>query len=166
MTLGYKQRPLSAQRGSALLAALCFATVLGLSVASYLALSYQSLTISSRGMQSMRSIELAETGFEDALWALNKNDWSGWSLSSGIARKTLSGFTYDNGVTGSVALTVNSYDGSLGARTVTADSTMTLARWDQHQPHAQFVGRIRAPLYELHGRRRLHRRGEFLLRWR
>ncbi len=127
MSLQRKASPLFGQRGSALLAALCFAAVLGLSLASYLALTYQSLSISNRNMQGTRGIELAETGLEEALYSLNKSTWTGWTLSSGVARMTLSGFNYDSGVTGSVDLTVNSYDGSLGARTITAASTLTLA---------------------------------------
>jgi len=116
----------SGQNGAALLAALCFATVLAIALTSYLTLCYRSLSLSSRSAHGTHSIELAETGMEDALWALNKNDWSTWSITDTTATKTISGFTYDNGATGSVALTITNYDGVAGPRTVTANGTTTL----------------------------------------
>lgn len=83
----------SSERSAALLAALCFATVLALALGSYISVCYTTLQMSSRTVQSTRSVELAETGMEEALWALNKNDWSGWTLSGSTATKTLTGFT-------------------------------------------------------------------------
>lgn len=122
---------LSSERGAALLAALCFATVLAIALGSYLTLCTRSLQLSTRHLSSTHSVELAETGLEEALWALNKTDWTnGWTLTGATATKTLGGFAYDNGVTGSVSLTVTNYNGSLGAttaRTVTATGTTTLA---------------------------------------
>ncbi len=112
-------------RGSALLAALCFSTVLVISLGSYMTVCYRSLALSSRTVQGTRAIELAETGMEDALWALNKNDWSAWTITGSTATRTISGFTFDGGVTGSVSLRVTSYDGSAGTRTVTVTGTAT-----------------------------------------
>src|SRR4051794_28397532 len=68
-------------RGAALLAALCFATILAISLSSYMTLCYRTLSLSTRSAQGTRAIELAENGLEDALWALNENDWSGWTIS-------------------------------------------------------------------------------------
>jgi len=138
--------PRSRQRGSALLAALCFATVLSLALGSYITLCYRTLEMSSRTMQSARSVELAETGMEEALWALNNSDWSGWSFSGTTASKTLTGFAYDNGITGSVSLTVTNFDGSGGTRTVTVTGTT-------HTPNGADLSRTltstadRAPLF-------------------
>ena len=113
----------TSERGSALLAALCFATVLALALASNITVCYRSMQLSSRNMNSGHSVELAETGMEEALWALNKSDWSNnWTLVGSTATKTLTGFTYDNsGVTGSVNLTVTNYNDNdhTGNRTVT-----------------------------------------------
>lgn len=123
--------PRAGERGTVLLAALCFATVLTLAVGSYLTLCYRSLQMSSRNMNSEHSVELAETGMEEALWALNANhstgDWTGWTISGTTATKTLSGFTYDNGVSGAVSLKVTNYTGASGTRTVTVTGTTTLA---------------------------------------
>ncbi len=80
-------------------------------------------------MQGTRAVELAETGMEEALWALNKNDWSTWTTSGTTATKTISGFSFDAGATGVINLTVTNYNGSLVGvtRTVTAKGTTTQA---------------------------------------
>ncbi|MEI6862605.1 MAG: hypothetical protein WCL04_10190 [Verrucomicrobiota bacterium] len=136
----------SSERGAALLAALCFATVLAVALGSYLTVCYRTLQMSARGVQSTRSVELAETGMEEALWALNKNDWSGWTLSGSTATKTLTGFTYDNNVTGDISLTVTSYNGTAGTRTVTVTGTT-------HTPNSADISRTltsssaQAPLF-------------------
>jgi len=118
---------LSRERGAALLAALCFASVLAIALSSYITVCYRSLQMSTRNMNSARSVELAEVGMEEALWALNKNDWTGWTLTGTTATKTVSGFTYDNGATGSVTATVTNYnDSGPGNRTLTVTGTTTL----------------------------------------
>lgn len=115
--------PVARQRGSALLAALCFATVLAVALGSYLTLCYRTLALSSRALQGTQSVELAEAGMEDALWALNRNDWSGWTITGTTATRSLSGFTFAGGVTGSAQLTVTNYSGLTGVRTVTVTGT-------------------------------------------
>src|SRR5687767_12024566 len=77
-------------RGSALLAALCFATVLAVSLGSYMTLCSRTLALSTRNMQGMQSVELAELGMEEALWALNKSDWSAWTINGTTATRTVS----------------------------------------------------------------------------
>jgi len=111
------------ERGSALLAALCFATVLAIALGSYMTLCYRTLEMSTRTLQSTQTVELAEAGMEEALWALNKNDWSSWTITGTTAKKTLTGFNFDNQVTGRVSLTVTSFDGSAGTRTLTVSGT-------------------------------------------
>jgi len=115
------------QRGSALLAALCFAAVLSLALGSYIMVCYQSLQMSSRAMHYTRSIELAEIGLEQALWSLNKNDWSGWSVASDTARTTLSGFSFENGATGEVDISITDFDNSSGTRTIYSDGVVHLS---------------------------------------
>ncbi len=111
------------QRGSALLAALCFATVLALCLASYLNLCRQTMQLSSRSLHGQRSVQLAEAGLEDALWALNRNDWSEWSISGTTAARTFGGFNFEGGVTASVQLSVSNYNGAAGPRTVTVSAS-------------------------------------------
>ena len=131
----------SKRRGSALLATLCFAGVLSLAVAGYLAVCYRSLVVSNREINSSHSIELAEIGMDEALWALNNGFDASWVFAAGNATKTLTDpefpshppypdpssvpFTYDNGAKGSVLVKVESY---LSANPViTVSGSMTLA---------------------------------------
>lgn len=119
-------------RGSALLAALCFATILALALGSYAGLCYLTLKTSNRNALSTRSIELAETGLEEALWALNNNPtWTNWDPPTGstITRTlpdSLSSFQYENGITGQIKLTITNYAGTPGATTtITATGIST-----------------------------------------
>lgn len=113
------------QKGSTLLAAMCVTVVLGISLASYLTVCYRTLELSSRAARSGYSLTLAENGIEEALWALNNSNWSGWTIDGTTASRTISGFTFDNGVTGQILVSIESYDGSAGDRTITATGTLT-----------------------------------------
>jgi hypothetical protein len=126
MNLRRSQRLPADDRGAALLAALCFTLVLALALGSYITACYRSLQMSSRNMNSGHSVELAETGMEEALWALNNSNWTGWTLSGSTATKTLAGFTYDNNATGSASLTITNYAG-VGTRAITVTGTTTLS---------------------------------------
>jgi Tfp pilus assembly protein PilX len=101
------------QRGSVLLAALCFAIVLGLAVGSYVSLCHRTLQLSTRALQSSRNFAVAEAGMEEALWALNKDDWTGWTFNGQTATKVLSGFDHGGGAAGSATVTIRTAaDGS------------------------------------------------------
>ena len=127
MTTRRSQHLPSDTRGAALLAALCFSLVLAIVLSSYITMCYRSLQMSARNASSGHSVELAETGMEEALWALHNNDWTGWSISSHTATKTLAGFTFDSNATGAVSLSIANYDGITGTRTLTATGTLTLS---------------------------------------
>lgn len=108
------------KRGSALLATLCFAGVLSLSVSGYLAVSYRSLVVSNREINSSHCIELAEIGMDEVLWAKNNGFDSSWVITTGGYTKTLTDpeypshppypdpssipFQYDNGAKGMVLI--------------------------------------------------------------
>src|SRR3954464_7404854 len=92
----------TSNRGAAMLAALCFSLVLAIALSSYITMCYRSLQMSTRNANSGHAVELAETGMEEALWALHANDWTGWTVSGKSATKTLTGFTFDGGTTGAV----------------------------------------------------------------
>jgi hypothetical protein len=66
-------------RGTVTLVALCFVSVLGIALASYLAVCTRAMQLSNRSFQGNLSQQLAEAGIEEALRAFNKNDWSGWA---------------------------------------------------------------------------------------
>src|ERR1035437_4940546 len=127
MILRRTQHLPSDTRGAALLAALCFALVLAIVLSSYITMCFRSLQMSARNANSGHSVELAETGMEEALWALHNNDWTGWAISGHTATKTLTGFTFDSNVTGSVSLSIANYDGTTGTRTLTVTGMTTLS---------------------------------------
>lgn len=76
-------------RGSVVLVALCFVAVLSIAVTTYITLSHRALKLSNRSFQTSLSVQLAESGLEQALWAFNKNDWTGWTISGTTATRTL-----------------------------------------------------------------------------
>src|SRR5882762_4453262 len=103
--------------GSVTLVALCFTTVLAIALSSYLALYQRSYDLSTRLLHGDQAGQLAQTGLEEALWALNQNTWTGsgpasdtaWT-TSGPNRTVL--LAYDSlgpGATGQIALTVTNY---------------------------------------------------------
>ena len=110
------------------LVVLCFLAVLGIGLAGYLAISNQSMRLSNRSYVKEVSVHLAEMGFEEALRALNNQnfvDWtSGTSPNQTIADWTLTGTTGTctitlpaakygaSGVTGAVKLRVDGYTAS------------------------------------------------------
>lgn len=132
---------LSSRRGSALLAVMCFATVLVLALTTFQALCYQTLKTSNRNTQSTHAIELAEMGMEYALWSRSNAIWTtaagglgNWTISSSTASLTLSGsdFNYSNGTsnaaTGSVTVSITNYNGTNTTTSVaTSAGTATLA---------------------------------------
>lgn len=113
---------------------------------------YQTLQTSNRNSQGTHSLELAETGLEDALWTLNKSDWTGWTINNAsvpkVATKTLDGFSFGNGVTGSVSLTIENYDGAVspGTRTLKITGITTLADGSQVVRKLQTTAQ-RGPLF-------------------
>ena len=112
------------ERGSALLAALCFAIVFAIAISSYLGLCFTSLAMSSRNIMGTHSLELAEAGVEQALYANNNGVSTGWTVvtvapyttmsttmtmtASGLVASSLNPtpFEYGNGATGQVNITM------------------------------------------------------------
>lgn len=130
-------------RGSITLVALCLAVVIGLSLASYLALCQQSLLLSTRTTHLARARLLAENGLEEALWSLNSaahpsttvssTAWTNatWTTSGLNKSCTFSGYNLGNGATGTVAVTIANFGGptadlSIAAPTITATATITV----------------------------------------
>jgi len=108
------------QAGSVLLVALCFVTVLGISLAGYIAVCSRAMSLSNRNAQTALSQQLADMGLEEGLRAFNKNDFSDWS-NGPAADWTVSGTTatcnltfpagtFGQGVTGSVKIRVDNYN--------------------------------------------------------
>jgi hypothetical protein len=111
-----------AQRGSVVLVALCLSTILAVAVIGFFAVCARTMELSNRSYLYTSSVLLAENGMEEALWSLNQAlnnssyTWSGWTLATvnGVhtATKTLTGFTTNTGLQGSVNIKVQYYDTS------------------------------------------------------
>lgn len=110
-------------RGTVSLVALCFAAVLGISLASYITISSRAMQLSNRSFQAGVSKQLAEVGLEEALRGFNQNNWDDWT-SSGIsadwtldtttkratATMTFPAGKFGQGTTASVKIRVDNYD--------------------------------------------------------
>ena len=118
--------------------------------------------MSNRNMHSTHSIELAEVGMEEALWALNNNVLSlnnqvdpaawvatGWVLTGSTQSKTITGFGYENGAAGQVDITVESYATTpritvVGKTTLGDHSTITRTLQSDTQRSPLFTNAIGA----------------------
>jgi len=88
---GFCRRP---QRGSLILVVMCLLAVLGIALASYLAVSNSAMKLSNRSFQTGLSEQLAEMGLSEALRAFNNNNWVTWTANSVTATWS------DNGTSG------------------------------------------------------------------
>ena len=90
-------RRLSSTRGALLIVAMLISAVIAISLASFLRLATQSSQLSYRSFYAGASMNAAETGLEQAMWAINKRlegdttvgSTNGWTvLSTGAVRRT------------------------------------------------------------------------------
>lgn len=134
-----------------MIVALIFATITGVALASYLALSMSSLKLASRSFYANSAMNTAEIGIEQTLACYNQLDnlgspaawpstataatgtfpaFTGWTLNSGAASATatFSGFDVGAGGTGSVKVYAHYYDGSgIFVPVIVVKSTITQA---------------------------------------
>jgi hypothetical protein len=96
---------------------LCFLAVLGIALASYLAVCHQAVKLSNREYQRSISAQLAESGIEQSLWSFSWNNWSSSDTTtipgSAIRHITFPANKYNNGGVGSIMLRVDRYDGTV-----------------------------------------------------
>lgn len=108
------------RRGSITLLALCLTAAMAIALASYLAIYHRSQQFGVRQTQNDKVRELAQVGLEEALWALNQNNWAAsgpanngvWDTTAdaGATRKiTLSYPMPAQGMSGRVELTITQY---------------------------------------------------------
>jgi hypothetical protein len=117
------------QKGTVTLVALCLVAVLGITLASYIAVCSRAMNLSNRSFQTGLSQQLAEAGLEEALRAFNKNDWSDWSNGTATdwtldttnhrasCNVTFPASKFSQGVTGSLKIRVDNYDAAQLAAT-------------------------------------------------
>lgn len=123
------------QRGSLLIVAMLLCAVIGISLASYLKLARTSALISNRALYNNGAMNLAETGLEESMYAINQmvaNNayaWPGWTndgtASNSSAWRKWTGYTFDQNTTGTVRVYVYNYTG-IAAPKIIARSTITL----------------------------------------
>lgn len=122
------------QRGSLLIVALILSAIIGVSLASYLQLGRNSLTVANRALYNNAAMNLAENGLEEAMYSINKlvadasYSWTadGWT-ADGVAnmRRKWTGTAFDQNATGQVRVYVYNFNGSAAPRIV-ARSTVSL----------------------------------------
>jgi hypothetical protein len=117
-----KSRANNPCKGSLILLVMCLLAVLGIALASYLAVSNDAMKLSNRAYARTVSRQLAEMGLEEALRAFNSNSWSTWTTGGTTATWTTSGTTASctitlpsskygsSGITGSVKIRIDNYN--------------------------------------------------------
>jgi hypothetical protein len=123
------------KRASVTLMALCLTTVLSIALSGYLTLCLRSYQLSTRSFHEDQSKNLAQLGLEEALWALNQNNWTSsgpasaasWTMSGTTQSIALSYSPMSQGASGQLLLTVANYS-SAGPvwPTITSSATITL----------------------------------------
>jgi hypothetical protein len=108
-------RPFNSERGSVLIVALILALVIAVIMASHVSLASNALKVSNRSFYANAALGVAETGIEQALWALNASNkgtsgaWDNWETLDGNARRKFGDFELGRGITGDVSVIVTAY---------------------------------------------------------
>ncbi len=79
------------ERGATLLAALSFASVLAISMASYVAISYSTLARVDERVTAASKLLKGENMLEETLYRVSSSDLTGWTRDGGTASKTVTG---------------------------------------------------------------------------
>src|SRR5690606_31489841 len=113
----------------------CLTTALGVGVGSYLALILHSRNLADRRLHLERAREFAQVGLEEALWALNQNNWTSagptsstaWTVAGANRTVTLNYGSIGHGVSAQTVLTVTNF-ASTGPTwpSVTSEAILTL----------------------------------------
>jgi hypothetical protein len=96
-----KHHSIHSQRGTVLMVALVLGLALVLTVGSYISLTLGALQSADRSFHYNTAFNLAESGIEEALWALNHEDWSKRSWVESGTDRVLTGSFGSSELTGS-----------------------------------------------------------------
>jgi Tfp pilus assembly protein PilX len=131
--------PLRRQRGSILITALIFAAAIAIVIASILPLARNSRRLSNRLFYDFAAQDLAESGLEQGMWAINasyagnSSAWSSWTTDTNNAWRKFSNFSYSGGNTGSVNVCVAGYAGSnpvvVAKAVITLQDGQSVEKW-------------------------------------
>lgn len=135
-------RSLKSKRGSVLIVAAIFAAILAIALTSYLKLALNATKLANRSFYMNAAQNLADTGFERALWALNNeltypspNNWTtgGFSARSGFSNEYQGTFpssgtyyTLSGGAKGQVKVWVGGFNAASQTWHAVAQATITL----------------------------------------
>lgn len=122
------------QRGTILVVAMLFSTLLVVALSTYVALNTNSLKMANRSFYGTEAMNMAESGLEEAVWSFNQahagdaTAWNGWNTSIGTAAtRTFTDFTLGTGASGAVKVYVNHYNPAPGVQPlVVSQATITL----------------------------------------
>lgn len=137
---------LRSARGAVLVVAMLVASILGISLVSYIRLNLGSLKLANRSFYSTAAMNLAETGVEEALWCFNQQTagaapsvaWTGWNLSDGVsAKRAFTDLLLSANATSKVAVYTDQFDPASGAQPKIVaraevrlpDGTATIQKW-------------------------------------
>jgi len=118
------------KRGGVLLTAMIVVFGLAIALTGYLSLTRYLVKNTNRTLYLTAAVDLAETGIEHAMWALNAaadgeaDAWTGWTHDTDNIWRTFNGFNYSAGNVGQVKVFVSNYR-SAGA-TIVARARITL----------------------------------------
>ena len=103
------------RRGSALLVAIFFAVALGIILGSYLKMAMKEMEFADASFMYNSLLNRAELMIEEATWAYNNDDWTGWTSYTSTGglpsmRLTVAGIDLGNGKKGTVYIIVEDYD--------------------------------------------------------
>ncbi|MEY2879133.1 MAG: hypothetical protein RLZZ15_1513 [Verrucomicrobiota bacterium] len=107
-----------ARRGSILIVAMIFASVIAIALTSYIKLASTALNLSQRSFLANDTMNLTEAGLEQGLWSFNQaiagdaNAWAGWTISGNNATRTFTGFALSQNATGTAKVYVQNYNSS------------------------------------------------------
>ena len=116
------------QSGTVSLVALCFVAVLGITLASYIAVCSRAMNLSNRSFQVKLSQQLAELGIDEAMRAFNKNNWANWSNGGVTVTWDTTTYAASKGAIGAVSFTAGKF-----GQGVTATVKIRMDNYDANQ---------------------------------
>lgn len=120
-------------RGSILVVAMLFGTLLVVALSSYVALNTHSHKMANRSFYSAEAVNMAESGLEEAIWSFNQANagdttaWNGWTIDGSAARRTFNDFALSSNCTGVLKVYVDRYNPAASEQPiVVAQASITL----------------------------------------
>lgn len=83
------------REGSALVSVIFIVVIISLVIGSFIRMVMTQVEVANRTFFFNACLDLAESGVEDAIWAINNDDYSTWNTDGTDYWKTLTGFNLD-----------------------------------------------------------------------